>query len=207
MITNKLRSKTVDQVLEVVEISKRRYFSGLSITSSINVGIKEVARSYQTTYQTIGDACRKRLGFNDIEEFKDALLEYFRGNPTKIISVLKDHTDHELHHKINDYFSRRSNIRQINAQENKDKNISRQNSEVFTFRLDSETSNILKMLVAYKGVSLSEWVSDAVRIKLDDLKELLEIFLENPHDNRHPAAKQDMEKRLILVNSNSSDYP
>jgi len=179
MITNKLRSRTVDQILEVIEISKTRYLSGASITSSINVGIKEVAKSYQTTYQTIGDACRKRLGYNDIEELKNVLLEYFSGNPTKIISVLKERTDPELHGKINNYFFRNYNIRQIITDENKHKNISRQNSEVFTFRLDSETSKILKMLVAYKGTSLSEWVSNTVKIKLDDLKEVFEILDNN----------------------------
>jgi len=175
MLNNKIRSRTVDQILEVIEISKTRYLSGSTITSSINVGIKEVAKSYQTSYQTIGDACRKRLGFNDIEEFKNVLLEYFSGNPTKIISVLKEHTDHELHDKINHFF-RDCNIRQIISYENKRKNISRQNSEVFTFRLDSETSNKLKLLVTYKGMSLSEWVSNTVKIKLDDLKEVFEIL-------------------------------
>jgi hypothetical protein len=194
MIINKLRSSTVDQILEVIEISKTRYLSGASITSSINVGIKEVAKSYQTTYQTIGDACRKRLGFNDIEGFKNALLECFDGNPTKIISVLKEHTDPELHVKITNYFFRDCDIHQILPDQNKHAIISQQNSEVFTFRLDSETSKTLKMLMSYKGVSVSEWVSNTVKIKLDDLKELLEVLSEKNGNNRLVAGKEDIYK-------------
>ncbi len=182
-MTNKLRSRTVDQILEVIDIAKVRYLSGSSITSAINAGIKEVAKSYHTSYQTIGDACRKRLGFHDMEEFKVVLLKYFAGNPTEIISVLKEHTDHELQGKINQYFFRDYNLRQIIADEDKQGNSSQQNSEVFTFRLDSETSKRLIMLVTYKGISLSEWVSNTLKIRLDDLKEIFEV-LDNRKNNR-----------------------
>lgn len=183
MMTNKLRSRTVDQILEVIDVAKIRYLSGSSITSSINAGIREVAKSYQTSYQTIGDACRKRLGFHDMEEFKAVLLEYFSGNPTEIISVLKEHTDPELQVKINHYFFRDYNLHQIIPDEDKQGNGVPQNSEVFTFRLDSETSKRLRLLVTYKGISLSEWVSNTLKIRLDDLKEIFEI-LDNRHNNQ-----------------------
>lgn len=178
MITNKIRSNTLHQILEVIEISKTRYSSGSSITSSINDGVKEVSKRYRTTYQTIEDGCRRRLGFNDIEEFKSVLMEYFNGNPDKIISVLRDHTNIDLHGKINDFF-RNGKVSSIIPVENKHKNISENNSEVFSFRLDNETSKKLKMLVSYKGISISEWISNTVKNNVqDDLEELLKKLVE-----------------------------
>ena len=177
MITNKLSSTTLDQILEVIKISKTHYTSGSSISSSVRIGITNVAKKYNNLrYQTIEDGCRRRLGLKDIDDFRDMLVECFNGNPSKIMSVLKEHTDVDLHCKINDFF--KSN-HYINQEFIVKKNTPELTTQTITLRLDKDTLEKLKGLLGLTGLSLSDWVTKTVKKKLeDDLKKLEELFLE-----------------------------
>ena len=179
MITNKLTSKSLDQILEVIKKSKTNYFNGSPLHTSIQTGIEYVRKSYNLKYQTIEDGCRRRLGLKTIDDFRRMLSEYFNGNPTNIKSILREHTHIDLHNKINEYF--KGNVTSLEKSSDKIKNqpLPEQTTEVFSFRLDEETSKKLRLLLGYLGISSSEWISKIIKKKVnEDLQELLKSLIE-----------------------------
>ncbi len=179
MITNKLTSKSLDQILEVIKKSKTNYLSGSPIHTSIRNGIEYVRKAYNLKYQTIEDGCRRRLGLKTIDDFRRVLLEYFNGNPNTIISILREHTDVDLHNKINEFFKVNiASIKKIN-EGIKNEPLSEQNSEVFSFRLDEETSKKLKLILGYIGISPSEWISKKIKKEVDEeVERLFKLLME-----------------------------
>lgn len=103
MITNKLKPKTLDQILEVIKITKSCYSGGDTKTSSL-IGINNVSKNYEIWDKTVRDGVTRRLDKIKINDFRDMLIDCFNGYPNKIISVLKEHTDYELHCKIDEFF-------------------------------------------------------------------------------------------------------
>ena len=183
MITNKISSKTLDQILEVIRKSKTNYLSGTPIHSSIHIGINHVSKMYVKKYQTIEDGCRRRLGLKTIDDFRRMLSEYFNGNPTNIKSILREHTGIDLHNRINDYFKGNDTIIRKSGDKIQEqqlpKQIPEQTTEVFSFRLDEETSKKLRLLVGYLGISSPEWISKIIKKKVnEDLQELLKSLVE-----------------------------
>jgi len=147
------------------------------------MGIDYVRKSYNVTYQTIEDGCRRRLGLTSIDDFRRMLSEYFNGNPTNIKSTLLEHTDIDLHNKIQDYFG--GGVISVVKTGHKvqeqpfTKHIPEKTTEVFSFRLDEETSKKLRLLLGYNGISTSEWISKIVTMKVnEDLQELLKLLVE-----------------------------
>jgi len=179
MITNKLTSKSLDQILEVIRKTKSQYLSGSPLHTSIQSGIEYVSKSYNVTYQTIEDGCRRRLGLKTIDDFRRVLSEYFHGNPNNIISILREHTDSNLHNKINEYF--KGSVTSIIKSSDKIQDIPLQErtTEVFSFRLDEETSKKLRILVGFLEIPPSEWISIIIKKKVnEDVQELLESLVE-----------------------------
>jgi hypothetical protein len=179
MITNKLTSKSLDQILEVIRKSKTNYFNGSPLHTSIQIAIDYVSKTYGVTYQTIEDGCRRRLGLKTIDDFRRVLSEYFSGNSDNIKSILREHTDIALHNKINEFL--KGSVTSIKKTGDKIQHqpLPEQTTEVFSFRLDEETSKKLRLLLGYLGISPSEWISNNIRKKVnEDLQELLKSLVE-----------------------------
>lgn len=182
MANNKLSSKTLNQILEVIKKSKSQYISGSPIHTSIQTGIDYVSKSYKVTYQTIEDGCRRRLNLKTIDDFRRMLSEYFNGNPKNIISILREHTDVDLHNKINEFFKGNVTSFKKTSNEIRDqsspKQIPEQTTEVFSFRLDEETSKRLKVVSGYREISPSEWISKNIKRRIDeDIEELFKLLM------------------------------
>lgn len=183
MINNKISLKTLDQILEVIKKSKSQYVSGSPIQTSIQTGIDYVSKSYNVTYQTIEDGCRRRLNLKTIDDFRRMLSEYFNGNPKNIISVLREHTDVDLHNKINQFFEGNVSVfkktSDIIQDQQSPTQIPEQPTEVFSFRLDKETSKRLRVVSGYHGISPSEWISKSIKKSIDeDIEELFKVLME-----------------------------
>ncbi len=178
-MSNKISSKTLDQILEVIRKSKTNYLSGSPIHTSVQMGIYNVSKSYNVTYQTIEDGCRRRLGLKTIDDFRRMLSEYFNGNPNNLQSILLEHTYTNLHNQINEYF--KGNVTSLKKTGDKIQYqpLPEQTTEVFSFRLDEETSKKLRLLLGYLGTSSSEWISKIIKKKVnEDLQELLKSLVE-----------------------------
>ncbi|HKQ07642.1 MAG TPA: hypothetical protein VJ464_21125 [Blastocatellia bacterium] len=100
-----MRTKTIDQVLKVIHVAKERYKLGHGIDDAYGYAVNHVAREYNRTYQTIGDGCSRRLGLDDVSEFRRMLKSAFDGNDGNLRRLLKSKTTPEHSSKIDESFS------------------------------------------------------------------------------------------------------
>ena len=104
-----MRQETLEQILKVISLAAQRYSIGDRIDRSYQYGVNRVSQEYEIAYQTIGDACRRRLGLDHVGEFKTMLKDSFEGNPSQLRDVLVRKTSRFYHDRINDFFSNLSN--------------------------------------------------------------------------------------------------
>ncbi len=169
----KLEPKTIDQILEVIRLSKSNYMAGFSIETSYREAIQKVADMHSVAYQTIGDGCRRRLGLKNMSEFSRLLKEYMNGNSKELTEILLKHTDSAMHNRIKQFFidggvsikaGGSKSLSPVISQETK--------QEVLTFRLDHESARKLKALAGLEGLSVPEWISETIKNNVDQkLKE------------------------------------
>jgi len=104
-----MRQETLEQILKVISLAAQRYSLGDGIDHSYQYGVTRVSQEYGIAYQTIGDACRRRLGFGHVGEFKTMLKAGLEGNPSELCDVLIRKTSRFYHDRINDFFSKLRN--------------------------------------------------------------------------------------------------
>lgn len=101
-----MRQETIDQILKVISTAAQRYSIGDGIEHSYQYGVTKVSQEYIVAYQTIGDACRRRLGLDHIGEFKTMLQASIKGDTNELRDVLLSKTSRFYHDRINDFFSK-----------------------------------------------------------------------------------------------------
>lgn len=106
-----MRQETLEQILKVISLAAQRYSIGDRVDRSYQYGVNRVSQEYGIAYQTIGDACRRRLGLDHVGEFKTMLKASFEGDPSQLRDVLIRKTSRFYHDRINDFFSKLSNGR------------------------------------------------------------------------------------------------
>ena len=104
-----MRQETLEQILKVVSVAAQRYSLGDGIDHSYQYGVSRVSQEYGVAYQTIGDACRRRLGLDHVGEFKTMLKAGFEGDINKLRDVLLRKTSRFYHDRINDFFPKLMN--------------------------------------------------------------------------------------------------
>lgn len=146
-----LKSKSVDQILDVLTESRARHSNGEPLIRAYQRAVEAVSKDYHVAYQTIGDLCRRRLQLPTINSFYNLLEQWVMGNPDPLMNVLQTHTTIQNHGKLNAYFGeRKQEIASITTK-----------GETFTFRLSDDAAKKLKILSIECG-SPSEWLSRAV---------------------------------------------
>jgi len=80
--------RTIEQILRVIEKAAQRFSRGDEIDSSYHAAVSMVAREYGVAYQTIGDACRRRLALDGVDEFKRMLRDALEGNPKELRNLI-----------------------------------------------------------------------------------------------------------------------
>lgn len=83
-----MRQETLEQILKVITVAAQRYRNGDGINRSYQYGVKSVAQEYGITYQTVTDACRRRLGLGEVDEFKKILKACLDGDPIQMRDLL-----------------------------------------------------------------------------------------------------------------------
>jgi len=104
-----MRQETLEQILKVISLAEQRYRIGDGIDRSYQYGVSRVSQEYGIAYQTIGDACRRRLGLEHVGEFKTMLRACFEGDPSQLRDVLMNKNSRFYHDKINEFFSKLKN--------------------------------------------------------------------------------------------------
>ena len=101
--------KTLEQILKVISLAANHYTSGNGIDRSYQYGVNRVSQEYGIAYQTVGDACRRRLGLDDISEFKRLLEVALQGDTSQLRDVLIHKTSRFYHDRVNEFFSKLRN--------------------------------------------------------------------------------------------------
>ena len=137
-----MRQDTLEQILKVISLASQHYKVGEGIDHSYQYGVSRVSKEYGIAYQTIGDACRRRLGLDNVGEFKTMLKECLEGDPRKLRDVLMHKTSKFYHDKIDDFFSKLKNggtVITINTKEP-------ETFVSYTIQLKKSDADILKAL-------------------------------------------------------------
>ncbi|KKL90106.1 hypothetical protein LCGC14_1907990 [marine sediment metagenome] len=152
-----MRSETLEQILKVITVAAQRYNQGDGIDHSYQYGVSRVSQEYGIRYQTIGDACRRRLGLKHIGEFKAMLKASFEGDTNKLRDVLLSKTSRFYHDRINDFFSKFTNIRATTEVEEKEPDT----FVPYTVKLRKRDSDVLIALAQLSGGQPEEILLEA----------------------------------------------
>jgi hypothetical protein len=162
-----MRQETLEQILKVISLAAQRYSIGDGIDHSYQYGVNRVSQEYKIAYQTIGDACRRRLGLDHIGEFTSVLKSCFDGDPSQLRDILMSKTSRSYHDKINDFFSRLKNVEKTNEMKSKKP----ETFVPYTVHLKQSDSDILKALAQLLSGKPEEILADvAVEAIKDRMK-------------------------------------
>jgi len=149
-------------------VAVQRYDLGNGIDDTYQYAVTRVSQEYHVAYQTIGDACRRRLGLDHVGEFKTMLKSSLEGDPSQLRDLLLRNTSHFYHVQIDDFFSRLKN------NGTKSKIVAPKKPETFityTIQLRKSDSDILMALAQLLGGQPEEvFVDVAVEAIKDRMK-------------------------------------
>ena len=159
-----LRSKSVDELLDVLRVFKRRYDNGDSVSEAFTLAKRSVAGERPTDITTTHDLCTRRLKLKGIDGFRSLLQDWVAGNPSSLIDVLKNNTNIYNHNKIIAFFTQgKTSLPKQKAET--------AGQEVFSFRLKNDVAKKLHILFTAEEVStnwMAEIVSKSVNQRYDE---------------------------------------
>ena len=85
---------------------QRNFLEGEALQTAYKKAVRDVATTYDVSYQTIGGACRRRLGLKDVMEFQRLLYQWTKQNPEPLVKSLKQVTVEQYHPVIETFFER-----------------------------------------------------------------------------------------------------
>lgn len=88
----KMTVRSTGQLLRVLDGVQRNY-GRAGLPEAYHDAVREVALTHQVAYQTIGDLCRRRLGFDSIDEFIALLREWLGGHPTRLQKRINEYSE------------------------------------------------------------------------------------------------------------------
>jgi hypothetical protein len=157
-----MRWETVEQILKVIAFAANRFKQGDSLERSYQHAVSRVAQEYRIAYQTIGDACRRRLGLDNVGEFKTMLRATLEGNPSDLRHLILRKTSTSYHSRINDFFSEIKYDKTTSEPKQPDTFVT------YTVQLRKTDSDILKALSQLLGNQPEEIL---VKVAVEAIKE------------------------------------
>jgi hypothetical protein len=156
-----LKAGTLEQILEVLQDFKSNYAGGDSVRGAYQQACRTISRRYDVAYQTIADACRRRLGLTDIGQFRELLRKWVEGDAKELVELLKRNTSPSLHHKITVFFEGHPYDKEAGLPES---GISAKEpqSEIISFRISNDIAKQLKVLAEMKGQSVGDLLGERV---------------------------------------------
>ena len=140
-----MRWKTVEQILKVIAIAAQNFNQGDDIDHSYQHAVNQVSKEYDVTYQTIGDACRRRLGLDHIGDFKAILKAALEGNSIDLRNLILSKTPTSYHNRINEFFSNLKSGGDITKPQDSETYVN------YTIQLKKSDSNVLSALAELLG--------------------------------------------------------
>jgi len=159
-----MRLETLEQILKVIAVTSRRHDFGDGIDRSYQYAVNQVSREYGVAYQTIGDACRRRLGLDSIGEFQAMLKSALNGHPEELRGVLIRGTSPFHYNRINDFFSKLKNGEtKMEIMEDKTDRFIR-----YTIQLSKNDSDVLRALSQLLGDEPEKILAEIAVVAIKD---------------------------------------
>jgi len=140
-----MRWETVEQILKVIAVTAQNFNQGDRIDHSYQHAVNRVSKEYGIAYQTIGDACRRRLGLDHVGDFKTMLKAALEGNSIDLRNLILRKTPPSYHKRIDEFFSNLKNGGVITKAPTSDTFVS------YTVRLRKSDSDVLRALAELSG--------------------------------------------------------
>ena len=155
--------QTVQQLLDVFRNFRDNHQSGMPLHRAYQKGVRTVADAYAITYQTVGDGCRRRLGLKKINELYGLLNAWAKGEPRGLMRQLIANSDPSSRVEIEQFFSARAGA-EDETRKASPKGLSRDEAEIFQFRLPAPDSRFLKALAELQGISPSDLIAQTMSV-------------------------------------------
>lgn len=140
-----MRWETVEQILKVISVAAQNFNQGDGVDHSYQHAVSRVSKEYGIAYQTIGDACRRRLGLEHVGDFKAILKTALEGDSGDLRNVILRKTPSSYYKRINDFFSNLKNGEVISKPPTSDTFVS------YTIQLRKSDSDVLRALAELLG--------------------------------------------------------
>ena len=166
---------TLKQIFDVLSYTRENFNEGFSIERSYRYAVQKAAKYYNVSYQTIGDACRRRLELDSISEFFKLLNKWLHGDADPLIGQIKKNTSEFNHYYVDEFF--KSSINNDEAI----KKVTGINDFIeYRVKISLKESRMLKALAELEGknvlIYLNELLSQAVK---NNFKKVTQSILNN----------------------------
>jgi hypothetical protein len=153
-----LTRQSVEQILRVIELISQRYGRGHIISKAYTDAVTQVASEYNVRYQTIGDACRRRLGLEEISEFVD-LVQAWQVNGTEDLKkVIREAIDPRYSNIVDQFFV---------ASQGNDQDDPLRGADIheveYTVKLGTVDARNLRALATLLGKDVEKIIPDLIR--------------------------------------------
>lgn len=175
-----LRRESARQVLQVADQTRKNYQAGIPVRHACQQAIREVAKRYGVSYQTIGDGCRRRLRLDQIRDFHVLVQKWLDGNPKPLQQQLLDNADANCHADIQQFFGA------TDIQSSDSEKISKQNTgaamETFLVDLPRADALRLRFLCTVEDKPPSKMIFEIVTANVErQLRPHLEKLVNDPN--------------------------
>jgi len=159
-----LRSNSISQIQEILSRFWFKYSRTYDIDKAHLEAIKEVSRSWNIGEQTIRDLNWRRLGFDSIQEFRNLLEKWVKGDPNPLTDALIRHTSSQYHQEISKFFNQE---KFAEIKKSPGRSVLREKfntrgavamGETFSFQLQPNIAKKLKVLALVAEISPADWL-------------------------------------------------
>jgi hypothetical protein len=160
-----LTEKTLNQILDVLELTSKYQKTGYPVSKAYQKAVKEISHKYAVTYQTIADGCRRRLNLDNINEFMSMLTEWTQGNPRRLKELLLKNTEKLDDYRVSNFFNN-NNI--VSSSTNAEQSSKVEDTfETITFKIPHKVATQLRTLAEAEGNSIQNFVNMIIKKYLD----------------------------------------
>lgn len=188
-----LTEKTLDQILGVLELTRKYYQSGVPVSKAYHRAVKDIAHKYSVRYQTIADGCRRRLNLDNVNEFMELLKEWLGGDSRRLKDLLIKNIENLDEYKVENFFS--NNVGAPSTISSLERKVD-EPVEGITFKVSKNIGIQLRALAEAEGKNIQELMTTIT-------KEYLNLHYVEYLKNLINSLPPDHKKQVIAELSNS----
>ena len=157
----RITRKTTLQILSVINKTREFHLAGDTLEKAYQQAVGYVAKSSDVFYQTIGDACRRRLDLKDRDEFLDLLRLWLDNGSTRLEDLIKSKADEKGKREVDSFFMKSSQKMQPPLTVEPVKKVETE-TELFSIRVSKGVGDQIRIISEAKNKSAPEWLSARV---------------------------------------------